>query len=296
MDNNTILLVTATLRTDNLPAIAENIVSRFSGQTTYTPFWVICLDQYHADTNTLKIKKLEVYLLEHSIQYKIYYQGSADSANYGGALMNAPLQDIKNHYAGDSNPWIYVLDDDNIISRNFIRFLNTYTSKDDTIWMMNMLDEYGSHVFSRKADRLAYINGTGPNAGYRIIHPCAACDPSQLLIRLNKFLEIGGFDSIRAYDFKFMTKIYMNAGHIDDLLKCQGTFPWFRNPQQYFLSCYHNGLVQPDAISDTINELQDDDTNDSYVRVHTRNHLYNIELSNDELLEILQKRMKNEKK
>ena len=295
IDNNSILLVTATLRTDNLPYIAKNIVERFSGQTKYTPVWIICLDQYNADISPLKIKKLEVYLLEHNIQYQVYYQGQPDTKNYGGALMNAPLQDIKNRFASECNPWVYVLDDDNVISRNFLRFLDEYTTDTDNVWMMNMLDEFGSHVFSRNADKLASRPGSGINKGYSVIHPCAACDPSLLLIRLDKFLEVGGFASNAMYDFDFMTKILRNKGHLNDDMKTQGTKPWLRNAEEYYISCYHNGLVKPDDISSAVAELDYDTMNDSYLRVHTKNRTFNVELSNKEVQEILLKKIDNEK-
>jgi hypothetical protein len=293
INHNTILLVTPVLRTDNLQYIAKNIVKRFSEQNTYNPFWVICIDQYHADTSLLKIRKLEVYLLEHNIPYRIYYQGVEGDANYGGTLMNAPLLDIQNHYANGSNPWVYVLDDDNILSRNFFKFLNTYTSDTDVAWVMNMLDEFGSHRFSRSSDFLSGKSGTGINEGFYVIHPCASCDPSQLLIRLDKLLELEGFGNTRFYDYEFMNKCINNACNIGSIIKCQGTDPNIRN-NDFFISCYHNGLVKENMINEVITDLSNDSTNDSYVRIHTKNHMFNVELTNDEIIEILQKHLQNE--
>lgn len=296
IDNNTIILVTPVLRTDNLIHIAKNIVKRFSTQDKYTPFWVICMDQYHADLSVLKIKKLEVYLLENNIPYRVYYQGVEADANYGGTLMNAPLMDIQKICIDGVNPWVYVLDDDNIISRNFFRFLNEYVSDSDEIWHMNMLDEYGSHIFSRKMDFLASrLNGeTLDGLSLAVIHPCAVCDPSQLLIRLNRLIDLGGFGSDRMYDFDFMNKFMRNDKNCKNILKTQGTVPNMRN-HDFYLACYHNGLVRNQEIHATISELDNDSQNDSYLRVHTKNHNFNIELSNEEVKEILKTHLQDEK-
>lgn len=294
IDNNTILLVTPVLRADNLQSIAKNILKRFSEQNKYKPFWVICIDQYHADFSENKCNIFEEYLIENGLQYKIYYQGVQGDANCGGALMNIPLTDIYKNFTNGANPWVYILDDDNIISRNFFKFINERVSDSDEIWHMNMLDEYGSHLFCRKMDFLAG-RPMATNPKCRIIHQCAVCDPSQLLIRLNKLIELGGFGTGRFYDFEFMNKFISNTQDIGSIVKTQGTLPNIRN-HDFYIACYHNGLVRDDEINDTIAELADDDTNDSYIRVHTKNHNFNIELSNDDIIDILQKHLCDEKR
>ena len=137
-----ILLVTAVLRTENLYPIAKNIAKRFKDETELHPVWVWCFDQYNADMSPLNIKKAEVVCLENNITYIMYYQGTQGQENYGGALMNGPLQDLKNKIYKDSNPLVYVLDDDNIIHPNFIATVKNYCLENEQPLWMNMVDEY----------------------------------------------------------------------------------------------------------------------------------------------------------
>ena len=284
-----ILLVTAVLRTENLCPIAKNIAERFKGETELRPVWVLCFDKYNADMSPLNIKKAEVICLENNISYVMYYQGEEGKENYGGGLMNGPLQDLKNNIYKDSNPLVYVLDDDNIIHPNFIATVKEHClSNDNPLWM-NMVDEFGSHRFVRYADRLAYLPGTGRNKGYRIIHPCASCDPSQLVIRLDMLLSIGGFDNTRDYDYKFMNKIYRNDGGLDEKMIYQGTTPWMRD-NNFFISCYHNGLVTNKMIDEAAKDLEENfsETKEkSYIKIHTKNHSFVLGITNNALLKLL---------
>ena len=289
-----ILLVTAVLRPKNLQAIANNIAYRFKNETELHPVWVWCFDQYNADMSPLDIKRAEVCCLENDISYVMYYQGKEGQANYGGELMNGPLQDLKKRVYKDSNPLVYILDDDNIIHPNFIDTVKKMClNNENTLWM-NMLDEFGSHRFVRYADRLAYLPGTGRNQGFRIIHPCASCDPSQLVIRLNTLLDLGGFDNTRDYDYKFMNKIYRNENGLDQNMIFQGTTPWLRD-NDFYMSCYHNGLVTNEMVDEAIKDLEEnfsETKEDSYIKVHTKNHSFVLGVSNKALLELLKTKTK----
>ena len=293
-----ILLVTAILRTKNLQEIAKNIAKRFKGETELHPVWVWCFDQYNANISALEVKRAEVVCLENNIAYVMYYQGKEGQQNYGGELMNGPLQDLKNRIYQNSNPLVYVLDDDNILHPNFIETVKKFCLNDEhkTLWM-NMLDEFGSQRFVRYADRLAYLPGTGKNQGYRIIHPCASCDPSQVVIRLNKLLEIGGYENTRDYDYKFMNKLYANVKGIDETMIYQGTWPWLRDVN-FYMSCYHNGLVTNERIEKAIKDLEEnfsETKEDSYIRIHTKNDSFVLELDNKELLDILKSKYGTDK-
>lgn len=293
METVDLLLVTAVLRSENLIYIAKSIVDAFNGESDVKPFWIMCIDKFHSDITPLRIKRLEVFCLEHQLPYAVYYQGEDSDANYGGALMNAPLQDLKNKIYPDSNPYVYVLDDDNIVSPNLIKFMHEHVLPEPNVkaWWLNMLDEFGAHRFVRYADRLASIPGTGCNKGFSVIHPCASCDPSQLLIHLDALLELGGFGKERAYDYAFMNCILRNKNNIDTEMKHQGTYTWLRDAN-YYVSSYHNGLTTPDMIKNTLIDLgcvdsHPNEYDDSYIHVHVGKNMYNIPLSKDTLINIL---------
>lgn len=288
----TIIIITPVLRTKNLFYIADNIIDRFKCAKNIKPFWCLCFDKYHADISDESILLLEKHI-DNKLDYKIYYEGNDTEFNYGGALMNFPLRDLKNRIFKTENPLVYILDDDNIIHKNFVSFIETHCLNNEFVWWLNMLDEYGAQRFSRHADRLAYTPGYGVNKGYRIIHRCSSCDPSQIIIRLDKIIELGGFAPRRDYDYDLMNKIYQNCCHIDELLRYQGSETWIPN-NDFYLSCYHNGLVTKDLLSSAIDNLENkfsETKEDSYIRIHTADYNFNLELTNEEVLKILKDRL-----
>ena len=289
----TILLITPVLRTKNLLEIGKNIVERFKSAKELVPFWILAFDKYHADISDESISVIRNFCNDNSLQHHIYFEGVEGATNYGGALMNFPLKDIKQRYFKDENPLVYVLDDDNIIHKNFIPFIESHCLDNEFVWWLNMLDEFGEQRFCRPADRLAYVMGYGINKGYRIIHRCSTCDPSQVVIRLNKILELGGYGNTREYDFDFMNKIYRNQCDLDTLMRYQGAKPWIPD-NTFYLSCYHNGLVTKENLQSAIEDLEknfSETKEDSYIRIHTNNCNFNLELTNDEVLKILKDRL-----
>ena len=280
-----LILITPILRVENLKYIAKNIKNVFKNETEIKPVWVLCFDKFNCKYTELDVKRLEVYCLENDIEYHIYYEGKDNQENYGGDLFNEPLKDIKETRFADENPFVLVLDDDNIISPNLIKFIKEKTTDNDNWWWLNMLDELGAQRFARSIDRLAYIQGYGGNSGYRVIHRCASCDPSQILIRLDLLLKTP-FKGGALYDYAFMNDIYKNINDIDDLKQCQCDFTNIPN-HDFYITCYHNGLVTEKMVDKTIKDLDNCYIDDSYVRVHVGDNNYNIQLTNQELLEFL---------
>jgi hypothetical protein len=287
-----ILLVTAALRINNLKYIAKNIKDVFANENDIRPVWLICYDQYNSNVTSEDIDYLKQYCKENNIEEHTFMEGKPNQENYGGELMNGPLHYMKDNFYQNSNPFVLVLDDDNILTKNLLMFIKKYCLTNEWTWWLNMLDEFGAQRFSRSIDRLAYIKGTGINEGHNIIHRCATCDPSQLLIRLDTLLVLGGFAANRYYDFAFMSHFYNNSYGIDKRTGYQGNISNVPN-DTFYISCYHNGLVTPEMIKETLNDLPSQEYDDSYIRVHVGKHNYNIQLDKEQL-EILLKYCKKQ--
>lgn len=286
-----LILITAVLRTQNLFYILENLKTvLIPYKDKIEPMWALCFDKYNADINQDVVKKITKSCVDAGIRISIYYQGEKDKENYGGALFNLPLQDLKNHNYQTSDPFIYILDDDNILSTSFPKYLiSISTDYSHQIWWTNMVDEHGSQYFSRNADALAFRNGKPGtvNENYRIIHPCASLDPSGMITKLNFVLSTGGFASRRDYDYAFMNKIYYDS-NFENMISFQGDDPWLRNGRFYSSTTYHNALVKRSDIDETIADIKPDTPEDSYIKVHVgENHYYIIPLNNKQLKEIL---------
>lgn len=287
-----ILLVTAALRVDNLKYIAKNIKDVFANEDTIRPVWLICYDQYNSHVTRESIDSLKQYCKENNIEEHTFMEGKPNQENYGGGLMNGPLRYMKETFYKNSNPFVLVLDDDNILSENFLRFVKSHCMDNEFTWWLNMLDEYGAQRFCRKIDRLAYIDGEGRGKGYKIIHRCATGDPSQLLLRLDTLLVLGGFGSQRLYDFAFMSNFLNNSFDIDNRTGYQGDQSLCPD-ENFYISCYHNGLVTPKMVEETLKDLPAQEYDDSYIRVHVGKHNYNIQLDKEQL-EILLKYCKKQ--
>lgn len=280
-----IVFLTAALRIENLPYIAKNIVETFKSETTLHPVWLICIDKYNSKYTKLDIKKLEVYCLENNLDYEIFYEGDEGKENYGGTLMNGPLNHVKETRYQVMNPFVMVLDDDNILSPNLLPFIHQHCMDNEFTWWLNMVDECGTQRFSRKCDRLAFIRKNE----YNVIHRCSTLDPSQLLIRLNSLLALGGFGTTRFYDFEMMNHFYNNTYDIDRRLHLQGDFTPILPDSNLHMTCYHNGLVTPSMIDKTISDIENNqfDYEDSYIRVHVGKNMYTVQIPSKELIPIL---------
>ena len=209
--------------------------------------------------------------------------------------MNAPMQDLKNTIFKESNPMMLVLDDDNIISPNLLKFIHEHCMNDDNIWILNMLSDGGDIRYSRSCDFLACNISKYNDESYAVFHTCATADPSQILLRLDLFLDLGGFSSERLYDFDFMTKLMRNQNNIKSHIRFQ-TNDYYPSGlpctnEKFYITSYHNGLITDEKLSTIIKEIPNMDYNDSYVRVHVNNNYCNIQITNEELQHILEKRL-----
>lgn len=283
-----LVLLTAALRLDNLKYIGENIYNIFKNEKDIIPTWIICIDQYNyiGDIEYLK-KYLCDFYNKTNITYGIYYQGKKNTKNYGGALFNEPLKDLKNNYFINSDPLVYILDDDNFLNKNIISYIKTNCIDSIyNVWWLNMLDEYGTQRFVREIDRLANIKGTGSNTGYAVIHPAASLDPSQLIIHLDFLIAVGGFSDAYTYDYDFMNNIFTKKDFDKNIAYTNTRF----RDENFIINSYHNGLYNENIIDELLkfyeinmksnkNEIPDD----SYLRIHIKDKFICLPLDNKQL-------------
>jgi hypothetical protein len=70
----------------------------------------------------------------------------------------------------------------------------------------------------------------------------------------------------------------------------QGNKPWMRN-NNFFISCYHNGLVTSKMREEAAKDLREnfsETKEDSYIKIHTKNHSFVLGITNDALLNLLE--------
>ena len=90
-----------------------------------------------------------------------------------------------------------------------------------------------------------------------------------------------------------MNKIDRNQWYQDALMRYQGAKPSIPD-NTFYLPCYHNGVVNKENLQSAIEDLEknfSETKEDSYIRIHTNNCNFNLELTNDEVLKILKDRL-----
>ena len=141
---NTICLLTAAFRIDNLIPIAHSIVDGFKTSQQLKPLWVIIIDQYNAVYSPSKLEEVQLFCKDNNIDYLIEYGGvNKDKPNYGGDIYNETIFKLKATMFSDSNPLVYILDDDNLIHPLFVPTIEkTDLTKPGIIWLFARLKKH----------------------------------------------------------------------------------------------------------------------------------------------------------
>ena len=244
----TLILLTAALRFNNLIDIAKSINIKFDEYNNiFNIKWVICLDQYNGYGN---YDDCIEYLKTTNIDYKIYKSGKPNQKNYGGALFNEPLQEyVKENNL--NNPWIYILDDDNIIHPNLYKIFNIcldneFYGNKEIITTINKW--HCGH--NREINKDIHLI---PNA-INYIQEWFLFDPSQVILRYNIIEKYGFITDNELYDF-----YWLNMPVIQNE---QNNTIWFNEYEYSFgrhiVGTYHNGLVHKKDIQHFIDSNIDD--------------------------------------
>lgn len=284
MEQKTIILLTAAMRLDNLPVIARSILKQRIACKRYgfNLHWCICIDKANAyaknffepnheikigdynEDNLPEIQKVIGYRLldMNGIDGSVFISGEYGQKNYGGDLFNGPLAYLKQHKFQDSNPLVYILDDDNIIHpfllhtiRLAIDFVPNCENK--FLWLTKM-SGYGYTAEAWRDNAYARIDDrSGDN--WRCYEVFSA-DPSQMVQWLDQVMSwqpISGKEYPGAGEhgmfpngFQYDSRLYL--GQWDQNKDNFVFFPeWL---QQNFIhdlpATYHNGLVTDEELAD----------------------------------------------
>lgn len=116
----TLILMTGTYRLDNLLKIAKSINKYYDEYISkFNIIWLITIDQTHAIGN---IENTIEYLNSTNIHYNISYVNINKDKVYGGDLFNDTLKQYV--LENNINPWVYVLDDDNLLHPSLFNTFN----------------------------------------------------------------------------------------------------------------------------------------------------------------------------
>ena len=237
--NPNLLLVTPCSRIDNLTRMAQSIEEDFSDRRDLSLLWLICMDSYNAVGDYKKFA--ENVFGKRRVNIAVMPAGKEGQKNYGGDVLNEPLVQTKYHYYGDEiDPWVLIMDDDNITCPLMANQFKKMTDCADEhgkkiIWMsMNREDGFIDTVRSYSVFGKGAFNNVTVSDEFMP-------DPSEILIKYSKLEELGFYDSGYGYDQKFWDYFY---NHINEVLLPEEWHPghWQERASNNFFQCYHNGL------------------------------------------------------
>ena len=241
---NNLILITAAYRLDNLLQIAKSININYDKYNEiFNIYWLICKDQYNGFGN---IQKTIEYLNTTNIKYDIIDSGLPNQKNYGGDLFNYPLQNfVKDNNL--NNPWIYILDDDNIVHPNLYKIFNICLKNDfynkEIITTINKWDLGHNREINKEIFLLQNTNG--------LVQEWFLFDPSSVILKYNIVQKYNFYSNEFLYDFNWLNfKVLINE---------QDNIIWFNEYEysygRHIVGTYHNGLINNENINELTNNI-----------------------------------------
>ena len=241
MENKqTLILMTGSYRLDHLLHIAKTININYDEYFNYfNIYWLICKDQYNEYGN---IDKTLDYLNKTNINYNIKNSGKPNQPNYGGDLFNIPLQEFIEENQLD-NPWVYILDDDNIIHPNLYKIFkicldNNFYGNKEIITTINKWDLGHNREINKEIYLLQNTQG--------LIQEWFLFDPSQVILKYNIIQKYGFYSNELLYDYYWLN-FPVIASEIENTI-------WFNEYEysygRHVVGTYHNGLVKQEDIEE----------------------------------------------
>ncbi len=245
-----LILITGLYRCDNLFALSQSVIEEANKyKDKFDIYWLICLDQYNGFGD---ISKGIDNLYKSNINWQIRPTGKPNQNNYGGDLFNEPLIAFVDEFK-INNPWVYVLDDDNIIHPRLLYIFdkcldNNFFNNKEIITTINKWNT--GHNREIDLFLLKYTNDSNTRLEWFLF------DPSQVILRYSIIERYGFYKNDLLYDLYWLNypMIYTEVDN-DNVIFYNDYDGGFG---KHIVSSYHNGLIQLNQIDNFNNEqLQD---------------------------------------
>ena len=249
-----LILLTACLRHKNMIKIAESIEHFRDYLGNVHILWVICFDQYNIDGS---LKDAYDYCNENYIGWLGFPSGKNGQKNYGGDMYNEALVWLRDNVYKEEDPWVYILDDDNLMCELMASEFNDMIKKADEkgkpcIWMSKQREDGFVDTI-----RSWSVYGKGKN-NHATYADEFMPDPSQLIMRLSLIEKFGYFKSGHSYDQYLWWYFYE---HNDLVLYPQdwiGPY-WEISPSNNIFQCYHDGIIDKKDVDSVKNSIENDE-------------------------------------
>jgi hypothetical protein len=233
----TLLLITGTYRLYNLVKIAKSINKYYDEYINkFNIEWIICVDQTHSIGN---INNVIEYLKTTNIKYSISYITTNKDKIYGGDLFNSSLE----YYVVNNsvNPWIYILDDDNLLHPSLFNTFNIclnnsfYDNKEIILLTIKWDSTYIREI---NENTLGIPNKNDFIEGEHMI------DPSAIIMKYNIIRKYGMFSNVYLYDFKWLNPLLWKEQKLNNIIY----YHYYCGYDKGHVNSYHNGIKDANNI------------------------------------------------
>jgi hypothetical protein len=288
-----LLIITPSSRRDEIIRIAKNIRDSFSEIDDVNVFWLIAYDEFNSKGNK-SIDEIFDELHKINISWGFIPSGKSQQKNYGDDILKAPLISIKENCFSEIDPWVYILDDDNLICPLMVsqlrKMLDTANEKHKRVIWMSMNREDGFIDTVRRYS----IYGKGAFNNYEWSYADEFMpDPSELIIKYSKLEEIDFYGNGYGYDQKLWRYFYENP---NEYILPEDWHPghWGGRGSNNFFQCYHNG-DNKDALPYIKKEITENNPMSFSLVVGTNEQCDRFVLDKQEGLEVFKKHIQTPK-
>lgn len=233
--DNSLVVLTRCSRPKNLPNVVNSVIEvakKLSEEKQDIMIWhVIIFDKYKVTEKEIQDSANAISELFTKVPISLNYcvseeyRGKLNDTKYGTTMLVESISNFLSRFSEDFNPWVYILDDDNLMhptlkdilvdnqnkkegvimfgqSRVMTRFDGSKVSEDCILTPENMYIGIGGKLTSD----LNELNSITFHS-----HP----DSAQFLIRYDTLMEFGNYSDVNYYvDFETIWKIYSQASDL----------------------------------------------------------------------------------
>ena len=223
-----IVLINRCCRPKNLHKIVDSILELRhqlddNGGKLIKLYHVVIFDKYKVSYEEIaEARNLlrERYDMELTINWWFEFRGGKEGCNHGATMLVQFASNLMSRFTEDFNPWLYILDDDNIIHPEFYKILLDHTEDDSVVifGQRRKMDYFAGYEATPVLDSILtrenmYIGADGQltddlfalNVFDATRHP----DSAQFLLRYEFLMENGNYEDVHYFnDHATIWKLY----------------------------------------------------------------------------------------
>lgn len=232
-----VLILTGFYKTENLPKLYESIKREFVREK-FNVMWFLCMDKFHTKTHP---GEFFCHLLDEGFVMPYLFTVGEDKPNYGGALFNYPLKWAMENGFEQTDPWVYILDHDNIVNPLIPFFISECEEKypDKTAMWLNFMTLTGNVYLPDKYTGFSAV--FSPTYGGNIA--LNTTDPSSLVLKFSVYLSMFPISDALEYDVVTFRPV-MEKLWTEGKLIMQNDMEYWRDRA----GAYHNAIIEDEVL------------------------------------------------